>query len=149
MFRNIVDGPYYGAAFLSEAIGVDGHSVAMLDNGTDFMAVYGIYSSTGKPLRLLLINTDFFDGTGTRPSTTISLTGLETESSTLRAKRLTAPSAVSIVSPDELSPITLAGQTFNAMCSRIGREAVESIKVVNGSVAVALQASESLLVWLH
>lgn len=146
--ENIVDGPYYGAAFLSEAIGIDGHSIAMLDNGTNFMAAYGIYSSTGEPLRVLLINTEYFDGTGTRPSTTVSWAGLEGRS-TLRAKRLTAPSAVSTVSADELSPITLAGQSFNSLCSRIGREAVESIKVVNGSVAVTVQASESLLVWLH
>ncbi|GJJ07592.1 hypothetical protein Clacol_001795 [Clathrus columnatus] len=149
--ENIVDGPYYGAAFLSEALGIDGHSVSMLDNGTDSMAVYAIYSSSGVVLRILLINTEYFDGTGTRVSTTVPLAGLKTTNrpDMLSAKRLTAPLANSIVSANGSSPITLAGQSFDGLCSLTKNEVIELIPVHNNSVSVSLQASEALLVSLQ
>lgn len=134
---------------MSEAIGTDGFSVTMLDNGTDSVAVYGIYSYSGKPLRILLINTEYFGGVGLRPSTTISISNLETNLPVLSAKRLTAPSATSVVFANGSSPITLAGQVFNTECSPIGSEIIELIRVSDGSAAVALGASESLIVWLH
>ena len=48
--------PYYGAAFVSDFLGIYGVKVAALDNGTGAVATYVIYSVMGSPLRLLVLN---------------------------------------------------------------------------------------------
>ncbi|KAF8584898.1 glycoside hydrolase family 79 protein [Ramaria rubella] len=146
--QGIVDGPYYGAAFLSEALGTDGHSVAMLDAGTNSTAVYGIYSAAGVPIRVLIINTAYFNGTGTRTTTTVPLTGLRSGASMLSAKRMTAPAATSTVAAGGTSPITLGGQSFTAACMRTGTQVLESVPTASGSASLTLKASEALIVFL-
>ncbi|KIJ25823.1 glycoside hydrolase family 79 protein [Sphaerobolus stellatus SS14] len=146
--QNIVDGPYYGAAFLSQAIGTDGHSVAMLDSGTDSTVIYGIFSSSGLPLRVLIINTAFFNGTGTRSSVTVPLTNIQ-NTIPVTAQRLTAPAATSVVPTGGTSPITLAGRTFTPACTSSGTQVVENVSVISGSANVTVAASEALLVFIR
>lgn len=140
--------PYYGAAFVSEFLGTDGSTVAMLDDGTGAVAVYAVYSSAGTPLRALVVNTDYFDGPGTRNSTTVVLAGLEGSAAGSRqAKRLTAPSATAQV--DQGAAVTIGGSaSFSASCVRNGVQANETAEVVGGSVSVSVKASEALMVFL-
>lgn len=142
-----MDGPYYGAAFLSEALGNDGHSVAMLDSGTDTTAVYAVYSHSGKSIRVLVMNTAYFNGTGTRSTVTVPLTGLY-DSYHLLARRLTAPTATSTVVARDISPITLGGQFFTPRCVLTGTQVQERVAVSSGFASVTLKASEALLVFL-
>jgi hypothetical protein len=139
--------PYYGAAFVSEFLGTDGSTVAMLDNGTSAVGVYVVYSPEGAPLRTLVINTDYFDGTDTRPSTAVSLAGLSGGGSTRQAKRLTAPSAIS--RNDQGAAVTIGGSaSFTSSCARNGTQTTEVIKVNGDAVSVEVRASEALIVFL-
>lgn len=92
-----VNTPFYGGytAALSVA---DGHHIKESDDGTDQYAQYVIYKD-GKPFKVVLVNTDFYLGTGTRSRTRFNLSGLATENVT--AIRLTAPSSLSIASLEQ------------------------------------------------
>ncbi|KAI0780147.1 glycoside hydrolase superfamily [Fomes fomentarius] len=92
---NNVYSPYYGAVFVSDFLGTDGVTLAALDTGSSAIATYAVYSSSNVPLRLLVVNSNHFNGTGTRASTSVQFTGLATSSGTKQAKRLTAPNAES------------------------------------------------------
>ncbi|KAI0356333.1 hypothetical protein OH77DRAFT_1423976 [Trametes cingulata] len=145
--QNAVFSPYYGAVFVSEFLGTDGAKIAMLDNGSTAVAVYAVYSSSNTPLRLLVLNSNYFDGTGTRSSTSVTFTGLSTSSGTKQAKRLTAPNATSRV--DQGAPVTIGGGgTFGSNCIRAGTEHTESVPVSGNSLTVSVQASEALIVFL-
>ncbi|OBZ67030.1 Solute carrier family 40 member 2 [Grifola frondosa] len=145
--QDAVYSPYYGAAFLSEFIGTDGVKVAMLDDGTSAIAVYAVYSSSNVPVRLLVINTNYFDGTGTRSTASVSLTGLSTASGTKQTKRLTAPSATSRV--DEGAAVTIGGGgMFDNNCLKTGKESTETVSVSENAMSVSVQASEALIVFL-
>lgn len=143
--QNAVFSPYYGAVFVSEFLGTDGAKVAALSDTDTGMAVYAVYSSAGTPLRLLVLNTNYFDGTGTRSSNTVSFTGIATASGTKQAKRLTAPSATSLA--DQGAAVTIGGGgTFGANCARTGTEGTETVAVSNNAFSVAVKASEALIV---
>lgn len=119
----------------------------MLDDGTSEIGVYAVYSSANVPLRLLVINTNYFDGTGTRSSTTVSLTGLTTASGTKQAKRLTAPNATSRV--DQGAAVTIGGSaSFTNSCTRNGAQATESVPASENALSVVVKASEALIVFL-
>lgn len=138
--------PYYGAT-VAVAFLADADSVAVLDDSTTDYAAYATYDAAGKPLRLLLYNSDYFDGTGTRSSTVFSVSGLSSLS-TVQAKRLTAASALS--RQDQGSLPTWGGQTYtNGNCVVSGTETYETTTVSSGVAAFTLQASEALVVYLQ
>jgi hypothetical protein len=91
----------------------------------------------------MLINSQFFGGTGTRASTTVSLTGIN-GASTVQVRRLTAPAATSQTAQG--SNVTLAGRSINSACQVVGTESVETITVVGGSLSVKLLASEAVFI---
>ncbi|KAJ8497180.1 hypothetical protein ONZ51_g677 [Trametes cubensis] len=143
--QNAVYSPYYGAVFVSEFLGTDGTKVAMLDNGTTAVAVYAVYSASNTPLRLLILNSNYFDGTETRSSTSVTFTGISTTSGTKQAKRLTAPAATSRV--DQGASVTIGGGgTFGTNCARTGTEGTEAVAVSGNALTVTVQASEALIV---
>ena len=139
--------PYYGAAFVSEFLGTDGAAVAALDDGTSALATYAVYSAAGAPLRLLVVNTNYFDGTGTRAAASVAFTGLNGGTGTKAAKRLTAPDATART--DEGALVTIGGNgTFSNECVRQGTEETESVAVSGGALTVSVLASEALIVYL-
>lgn len=146
--QNAVFSPYYGAVFVSEFLGTDGAKVAALSNDNlTGIAVYAVYSSSGAPLRLLVLNTNYFDGTGTRSTAQVSFSGIATTSGTKQAKRLTAPSATSRV--DQGASVTIGGSgTFAANCARAGTENTEQVSVSQSAFSVAVRAAEALIVYL-
>ena len=139
--------PYYGAAFVSEFLGTDGAKVAMLDDGSTPIGVYAVYSAVGAPIRLLVVNTGYFDGTGARTSATITFTNVEEGEVAVRAKRLTAPNATSRV--DAGAAVTIGGSaSFASTCARNGTQTTETVNVNATTMQVIVSASEALIVYL-
>ncbi|THU83937.1 hypothetical protein K435DRAFT_929295 [Dendrothele bispora CBS 962.96] len=145
--RFTTGAPFYGVAFVSEFLGTDGTKVAMLDNGTGAVASYVVYNSANTPVRLLVYNSNYYDGTGTRSSTSVTFTGGGIPSSGAKtAKRLTAPNATSRV--DMGARVTIgSGGTFDGNCNAIGTQVRENV-AVNGGLTVSVSASEALIVYL-
>lgn len=151
---NYVYAPYYGAYFVSAALGGSA-AVAQLDDGGSDLAVYAMYThgSDASPAKLAIINTAYYPnttasaGTSTRPQSTVRLTGLRSGSAaTLR--RLTAPYATS---QQELGQVpTWAGRSFsNAKCAFAGTEKTEAVAVgADGTTSVVVAASEAVLLYL-
>ncbi|KAH9858510.1 glycoside hydrolase superfamily [Lenzites betulinus] len=146
--QNAVYSPYYGAYFVSEFLGTDGAKVAALGNDNlTGIAVYAVYSAAGAPLRLLVLNTSYFDGTGTRANTQVSFSGLSGANGTKQALRLTAPSATSLA--DQGAAVTIGGSgTFAPDCTKTGTERTEQVSFSQGSLSVAVHATEALIVYL-
>lgn len=142
--RYDLGSPYYGA-YAATAAMAGGSYISALDSGTTNYAVYVVYDSAKNPLRALLYNSDYFNGTGTRTSESFVLTGLTAAS--VKAKRLTAASALSRV--DQGSNPTFGGQIFaNMTCAIGGTETFENTVVSGAQATFAVGASEALLVWL-
>jgi hypothetical protein len=136
-----VHSPYYGAYAAASAMAGGTHIVA-LDDGLTNYASYLIYSGS-RPIRAMLLNSDYYDGTGVRPDQTFVLHNVRTP--VVTAKRLTALAATS--SQDMGVAPTFAGQSFvNETCFKTGGEHVESVYGSNGTVTFVLKASEALLV---
>ena len=143
--QDSVFSPYYGAAFVSEFLGNDGAKIAMLDDGTSAIAAYAVFNASGLPVRVLVINTNYYDGTGTRSSATVTLSGLGSGQRT--AKRMTAPSALS--QSDEGAAVTIGGSpSFTASCARSGAQTTETASVIAGMMSVSVRSSEALIVFL-
>ncbi|KAI6383561.1 hypothetical protein MCOR25_000017 [Pyricularia grisea] len=141
--RNTMGAPYYGAtaatAFLSKAA-----SIAALDDGSSAFAAYASFDKAGKPLRVLLYNSNYYT-TGDRPTEEFTLTGLT--DGTIRAKRLTAASATTRA--DSSSDLSFGGQTWaNGTCVAQGDEKFESATVSGGQVKLTVGAAEALVVYL-
>ena len=120
--------------------------MTLLDDGTGAVAIYAVFNVSGNPVRLLVINTNYFDGTGTRTSTSVTFTGLSGNGS-IHAKRMTAPSATSRV--DEGAMVTIGeSQSFSASCVRTGGQTLETVEISGGGMSVTVQASEALIVFL-
>jgi len=112
----------------------------MLDAGTSAIAYYVVYSSAGVPLRLLIYNSNYYDGTGTRTSTTLSFSGggLPTTGTTT-ALRLAGGSAVARV--DEAGVVTIGGGgTFGSTCLNVGTQTKESVAVSGGALSVTVSS---------
>ncbi|TCD67081.1 hypothetical protein EIP91_000594 [Steccherinum ochraceum] len=148
-----VFAPYYGAAFVSDFLGKDNNAkLVMLDNGTSSLAAYALYSSTtNAPLRLLVINSNYFDGTSAttpRSTATLRFTGLPASTTTQpKAKRMTAPSAVAT------SNVTIArSPAFNSSsCATNGvpPAILEQLqRAADGSLSVNILASEAVILLL-
>ncbi|KAI8994093.1 hypothetical protein BD414DRAFT_481406 [Trametes punicea] len=145
--EDAVYSPYYGAVFVSGFLGIDGAEVAALDDGSTPVAIYAVYSRENRPLRLLIQNSDYFDGSETRSNASVTFTGLSNSSGTKQAKRLTAPSATSRV--DQGAPVTIgSGGTYGTNCMRTGTEQTEPVAVNGNALTVSVQASEALIVYL-
>jgi len=143
--RYDMGSPYYGA-YTAIAAMAGGSYISALDPGTTAYATYIIYDSAKKPLKALLYNSDYYNGTGTRGTEIFALAGLG--SGTLQAKRLTAPNSNSRV--DQGSNPSFGGQRFaNVTCDITGTETFESTAISGGSASFTVAASEALLVYLQ
>lgn len=93
-----------------------------------------------------MINSDFYNGTGTRGSQTLVLGGL-TGGKEVKAKRLTAGNASSRV--DQGSDPSFGGQVVaNGTCVIGGKEIFERVIVGGeGTASFTVAASEALLVY--
>ncbi|RDW69914.1 glycoside hydrolase family 79 protein [Coleophoma crateriformis] len=143
--RYDMGAPYYGA-YAAAATMAGGSYISALDSGSTAFAVYVVYNSAKTPIKALLYNSNYFNGTGSRTSESFVLTGLA--GNTLKAKRLTAVSALSRV--DQGQNPSFGGQYFqNVTCSVGGTETFESAAVSGGQATFSVKASEALLVYLQ
>jgi hypothetical protein len=142
--RYSMGAPYYGAYTAATAL-AGGSKIVMLDSGTTNYATYIIYGSNGKPLRAVLINTDYYSGTPPRGIQSFTLTGITTAS--VKAKRLTAANTEARV--DQGSSPSFGGQEFeNGTCVKTGTETYETTTVSGGAATFTVKASEALVVYL-
>ena len=118
----------------------------MLDDGSGTLGVYAMYSTkTGTAIRVLVYNSAFFNGSGTRSSVSASLK-IPSAIATLRAKRLTAPMSTSLAG----GGITIgASGTFDTSCNAIGKEVYEEVAIHSGVVNVTVKASEALILYVN
>ncbi|KAL3492086.1 hypothetical protein BJX62DRAFT_236520 [Aspergillus germanicus] len=141
-----VRSPYYGGFVATEALS-GGAYIKPLDDGTTNYAGYGIYDASKKLIKVVLINTDYYDGKGYRATKRFGVSGL-LSGKIVTAKRLTAASALS--RQDWGDAPTWAGQSFaNHNCGMSGRERIESVRVKHGKATFSLAASEALLIQVH
>ncbi|PMD28948.1 glycoside hydrolase family 79 protein [Hyaloscypha variabilis F] len=142
--RYDMGAPYYGAYAAAAAV-AGASSIVSLDTGNSSVGGYAVFDGNGSPLRVLLLNSVFYDGSGVRGNQSFVLEGLSGEG--VRAKRLTAPSANSRV--DQGGNPSFGGQMFaNETCVVEGEEVWESSDVVDGQATLVVGASEALLVYL-
>lgn len=92
-----VEAPYYGGYFTALALS-GGDKIVADDNGETSFAQYTIYRN-GKPYKAVIVNTEYYSGSGSRDSTTFELTGLS--SKTIKALRMTAPSSETRIENDQ------------------------------------------------
>lgn len=99
-------------------------------------------------MRLLVYNSNFYDGSGTRSSVEVSFSGGGIPASgTKTANRFTGQNANSRV--DQGGVVTIGGGgTFDGGCLSVGTQTRESVGVSGGLLSVNVQASEALLVYL-
>jgi hypothetical protein len=138
--------PWYGAYFVSEFLGTDGTKLSELDAGTTAIAAYVTYSSSGAPLRVLVYNSNYYNGSGTRSNSTVSFTWSGGGStSSIKAKRLTAPAATSLA-----ANVTIGGTgTFDVNCNAVNNLGTyETISVNSGAFNVTVRESEAIIVYL-
>ncbi|CAD6446084.1 e835ce74-06fd-42b7-9dd2-6c76a4700e8a [Sclerotinia trifoliorum] len=137
--------PYYGAWLAASAFAGSSY-IQQIDAGTTNYAIYVLYNKNKDPVKAVLINSDYYDGTGTRGSETFVLGGLKAGKET-KAKRLTAGSALSRV--DRGSNPSFGGQVVaNGTCVIEGKETFERVKVGSAGIAeFTVAASEALLVY--
>lgn len=145
--RYDMGAPYYGAT-AAVAFLAGGSHLTALDTGTTDYAGYATFDAAGNPLRVLLYNSDYFNGTGTRSSTSFVLSGLKTSTTSVKAKRLTAASALS--RQDQGGNPSWGGQYYaNGTCVVGGTETYETTSVSGGQATFSLKASEALVVYLQ
>lgn len=137
--------PYYGAWLAASAFAGSSY-IQQIDAGTTNYGIYVLYNKNKAPVKAVLINSDYYDGTGTRGSETFVLAGLKAGKET-KSKRLTAGSALSRV--DRGSNPSFGGQVVaNSTCVIEGEETFERVKVGSSGIAeFTVAASEALLVY--
>ncbi|KAI9640015.1 hypothetical protein NHQ30_011577 [Ciborinia camelliae] len=142
--RYSAGAPYYGAWLAASAFAGSSY-IQQIDTGNSNYAVYILYNNARAPLKAVLINSDYYDGTGHRGSESFTLRGLHPGYFT-RSKRLTAPNALSRV--DKGSSPTFGGQKVaDGSCAINGFENFELGRADGaGTVTFTLAASEALLV---
>ena len=137
--------PYYGA-YAATAFMAGGTTMSTLDSGSSNYGAYVVFDSAGKPLRALLLNSDYYSGSGTRGTVTFVMSGLS--GTTVKAKRLTAASANSRA--DHEDSISFGGQKFaNGTCVIGGTAVYETTTLAGGSGTFVVSASEALVVYLQ
>lgn len=136
--------PYYGA-FIATALMARAKYITAIDAGNTNYAAYATYDESGALLRVLLYNSDYYAGSGSRSSQPFTLSGLTGTS--VRAKRLTSTGATARI--DQGGDIKFGGQYFNnGTCTISGTETFETFEVSGGQVTFSLKATEALLVYL-
>ncbi|KAI8710732.1 Glyco-hydro-79C domain-containing protein [Fusarium sp. LHS14.1] len=142
-----VEAPFYGGYFSALAIS-GGDKIIESDHGDDSFSQYVVYRN-GHPYKAVLINTEYYSGTGNRTSATFELTGLP--SSVAKALRMTASSSETTVETIQSAagqPV-IGGQYFsNKNCKLLGKRRFESVKVFGGKARITLAASEAVLLYL-
>ena len=111
---NQINVPFYGGFFAALALAGGDHLVAS-DPGTDSYAQYVVYKN-GRPFKAVLLNTDYYSGTGNRNSSTFTMTGLR-GSKSLKSLRFTAPSSEFYASPEQKNPAL--GPTIGGMLTKL------------------------------
>ncbi|KAH8109882.1 hypothetical protein DFH11DRAFT_1810021 [Phellopilus nigrolimitatus] len=141
-----VFAPYYGAIFVSEFLGTSSSThLVMLDAGSSTIGAYASFpDSSSAPTRVLLYNSVYFAGSGTRSVTNISLSGIDSSLQAVSVKRLSAPNATSLAG----SGVSIGGGTFDENCESVGTQTLESVSVNGGEVVVSVQDSEAVIVYL-
>lgn len=143
--RYSMGSPYYGQ-YIATALMAGAKHITALDAGTTNYAAYAAFDNAGAPLRVLLYNSDYYAGSGSRSSQPFTLTGLA--SATVKAKRLTASSATARA--DQGGDLSFGGQTFtDGTCEMAGSERFETTTVSGGEATFTLKATEALLVYLQ
>lgn len=143
--RYSMGSPYYGATVAVALLAGASHLTA-LDAGTTNYAAYATFDAVGAPLRVLLYNSDYYAGSGTRGSTECVVKGLAGGS--VKAKRLTAASA--LARQDQGGNPSFGGQFFNnGTCTVGGTETFETVAVSEGQATFVVKATEALLVYLQ
>lgn len=142
--RKNVNAPFYGA-YVAAATMAGGSYVAPLDSGETNYGGYVVFDGDGRATRVLLVNSDFWTGNGTRGDENFVVSGLAGRK--VGARRFTAASAMARV--DEGQVPTFGGQWFgNGDCAVVGKKAVEETEVVKGMAEFSVAASEALLIEL-
>ncbi|EQB59266.1 hypothetical protein CGLO_00363 [Colletotrichum gloeosporioides Cg-14] len=143
--RYSMGNPYVGA-YTATAFLAGAKHVAALDDGKSAFAGYATYDAAGAPLRVLLYNSNYYSGSGTRAVESFVLSGLSATS--VRSKRVTAASAEA--RQDRGGNASIGGQYFNnGTCTTGGTEKFETAAVSGGKVTLSVGASEALLVYLQ
>ncbi|KIM92707.1 glycoside hydrolase family 79 protein [Oidiodendron maius Zn] len=142
--RGNVNAPFYGA-YVATAAMSGGAYISALDDGTSNYGGYVVYDASRRPVKIVLINSDYYTGNVSRPSSDFVLTGLEGKE--VIARRFTAESALARVDEGRLP--AFGGQYFvNENCAIAGHKIIEATKVVDGTASFNLAASEALLIEL-
>jgi hypothetical protein len=136
--------PFYGGYVAAEAM-AGGSRITALDDGDTNYAGYAIYGRSGAVKRIVLVNSDFFDGNGTRSRREFVLAGLEGGS--VRVRRLTASSSLSQQDLGE-SPRFAGRAVDDVTCQFSGKEVVEKVHIVGGRASLELAASEAVVITL-
>ncbi|KAF7189980.1 Beta-glucuronidase, partial [Pseudocercospora fuligena] len=128
---NNIGSPYYGAYFATLAL-ANASYVAPLDDFGSLFGAWAVYGESEKVEKVLLYNSGIWNGTaqeGSRPEEVFELEGLDgCVNKTLKAVRLTAPSALSRQYLGE-NP-SVGGQMFaNSTCEMLGEQKMESAVV--------------------
>lgn len=119
----------------------------MLDDGSTPIGIYAVYSSENTPIRLLLVNTVYYDGSGTRSSVSVTFANVTGDLGSAKAKRMTAPNASSRA--DAGAAVTIGGSaSFAPTCTRNGEQNTETVNVNASTLQVTVGASEALIVYL-
>ncbi|KAJ5374238.1 hypothetical protein N7517_006244 [Penicillium concentricum] len=143
-----VNAPFYGGYFAALAV-EGGDSISASDDGTDSYAQYVVYKK-GKPIKVILVNTDYYSGSGSRPTTKFTMTGLK--NGHVEALRMTGPSSESLVPRLQTDPSlepSIGGQYFsNNNCSLRGHKRPEKFTIQKHQLTISLAASEALIVYL-
>ncbi|KAH6692800.1 hypothetical protein BKA61DRAFT_499534, partial [Leptodontidium sp. MPI-SDFR-AT-0119] len=143
--RYSMGAPYYGAYAATTAM-AGGSYISALDDGTTGGAVYVVYDADGRPRKLVLYNSEYYSGSGTRGNQTFALEGLVGGS--VSVKRLSAASAGTRV--DTGGVVTFGGKTFaQGTCVEGGSEVVEVVNVVDGKAAFVVAATEAVVLFLE
>ncbi|KAG7284887.1 hypothetical protein NEMBOFW57_009502 [Staphylotrichum longicolle] len=138
--RYSMGAPYYGAtaavAFLAGA-----RHVAALDAGTTKYAAYASFDAEGRPLRVLLFNSEYYAGSGSaRTVQRFTLTGLAGAA---------ADGGELVGAGGQGDEISFGGQRWtDGTCVVAGAETFETAKVENGQVVFDVKAAEALVVYL-
>ncbi|KAM5349143.1 hypothetical protein ACJ41O_008966 [Fusarium nematophilum] len=139
-----VMSPFYGGYVAAKALS-GGSRIVSLDGGRTNYAGYSIYSASGKAKKVVLINTDFYNGIGARPHKKFVLKGLAGQH--VSARRLTAKSSLSRQDWGEAP--TFAGRSVDdTTCRFSGETIIEKTNVKDGTASFDLAASEALLITL-
>ncbi|KAK1987496.1 hypothetical protein LZ30DRAFT_745701 [Colletotrichum cereale] len=143
--RYSMGNPYVGA-YAATAFMAGAKHVAALDDGKSAFAAYVTFDTAGAPLRALLYNSNYYNGSGTRGSESFALNGLTATS--VRSKRVTAASAEA--RQDRGGNASFGQQYFNnGTCNIGGTETFETTPVSEGQAVFSVAASEALLVYLQ